>query len=115
MVYTFAMDFKEIEKLIIANAERYSKKHGIPIDLEWLLLKLVEENGEFANALLVYTKKCRQKKFIDDDVAKNNIANELADIFTIVVLLADKLDVNLLSSLNEKVLEKGRIYLESKV
>ena len=109
------MDFKEIQKLIIANTERYSKKHTIEVDLDWLLLKLIEENGEFANALLVYTKKCRKEKFVADDIAKKNLASELADILTIVVLLADKLDIDILSSLDKKVLEKGRGYLKSHI
>ena len=86
-MYTLEMDFSEIQKLTIANAERYSKKHNIDIDLEWLLLKITEENGEFANALLVYKKKCRQAKIVDDTVAKENLSKELIDIFTTVILL----------------------------
>jgi len=109
------MDFKEIQKLVIANAERYSKKHTIEVDLNWLLLKLIEENGEFANALLVYTKKCRKEKFVADDVAKKNLALELTDMFTIVVLLAHRLDIDILPSLHEKALEKGRDYLKSQM
>lgn len=107
------MDIKEIQKLIVANAERYSKKHEIDIDLEWLLLKLTEESGEFANALLVYTKKCRQEKIVNADEAKINLSDELADVFTILLLLADSLDVDLLQSLDNKVLKKGKKYLES--
>tara|TARA_B100000508_G_scaffold74109_2_gene57706 strand:+ start:1869 stop:2204 length:336 start_codon:yes stop_codon:yes gene_type:complete len=107
------MDFDEIQKLIIANAERYSKKHQIDIDLEWLLLKLTEESGEFANALLIYRKKCRQEKCVDDDVAKDNLSKELVDVFTTLILLGDKLDIDVLDSMDRNVLEKGRRYLES--
>lgn len=107
------MDIKEIQKLVVANAERYSKKHNIDIDLEWLLLKLTEENGEFANALLIYTKKCRAEKVVSEDMAKENLSAELIDILTIVMLLADRLDIDILETLEKKVLEKGRVYLES--
>lgn len=107
------MDIKEIQKLVVANAERYSKKHNIDIDLEWLLLKLTEENGEFANALLIHTKKCRAEKVVSEDDAKENLSAELIDILTIVMLLADRLDINILETLEKKVLEKGRVYLES--
>lgn len=107
------MDIKEIQELVVANSERYSKKHNIKIDLNWLLLKLMEENGEFANALLIYTKKCRPEKFVDSGTAKENLSSELIDIFTTIVLLADSLDIDILSSLNKKVLEKGRKYLKS--
>lgn len=107
------MDIKEIQKLVVANAERYSKKHNIDMDLEWLLLKLTEENGEFANALLIYTEKCRAAKVVSEDVAKENLSAELIDVLTIVVLLADRLDIDILETLEKKVLEKGRVYLES--
>lgn len=108
------MDINEMQKLIVANAERYSEKHNIDVDLEWLLLKLTEENGEFANALLIYTEKCRDKKKVSPEEAKENLDEELMDVFTIVVLLADKLGVDILETLEKKVLEKGRQYLGSK-
>lgn len=107
------MDIREIQKLTIANAERYSKKHNIDIDLEWLLLKLAEESGEFANALLVYRKKCRQAKIVNDSVAKENLDKELVDIFTTLILLAENLEIDIFETLNKNVLEKGRRYVES--
>lgn len=107
------MDFSEIQKLIVANADRYSKKHGIEIDLEWLLLKLVEENGEFANALLIYSNKCRKEKMVSPDQAKADLSKELVDVLTTLILLGDKLDIDILESLNKHVLEKGKRHLES--
>ena len=102
-----------MQKLVVANAERYSKKHSINIDREWLILKLIEENGEFANALLVHTKKCRQEKIVDDALAKENLSKELADVFSTILLLADNLKIDLFKTLDEKVLQKGKQYLES--
>jgi NTP pyrophosphatase (non-canonical NTP hydrolase) len=81
--------------------------------LDWLLLKLVEENGEFANALLVYTKKCRKEKMVSNEVAKDDLSKELVDIFTTTILLADRLDIDLLKSLDEKVLQKAQEYLNN--
>ena len=50
------MDFTEIQKLTLANAERYSKKHNIDIDLDWLLLKLTEKVESLPMHYL-YTKR----------------------------------------------------------
>ncbi len=105
------MQFSEIQRLIHANAERYGKKHGIEMTREFLLLKLMEETGEFAEALLVCGKQCRAEKQLDDQEAREQLAAELADIFNIVVLLAHDLDVDLLAALDKKILEKGRAYL----
>lgn len=107
------MNLNEIQRLIVANAERYSNKHNIETDLEWLLLKLTEECGEFANALLVYKQKCRQDKIVDETKAKENLDKELMDVFTTLLLLADNLDINLLKTLDADVLRKGKKYLES--
>lgn len=107
-----SMQFSEIQRLVEANAERYAKKHSIEMNREYLLLKLMEETGEFAEALLVCDKQCRAEKHLSDEQARDQLEAELADVLNIVILLAGKLKVDLLSALDKKVLEKGRQYLK---
>lgn len=108
------MDLSDIKAYILANAERYAKKHGIEVDLSFLTLKLMEESGEFASALLASQGRVRAEKRTDAEAASQALASELADLFTTVVLLADRLHVDLPSALEEKALQKGRVYLETK-
>lgn len=107
------MEFNELKKLILANTERYSKQHNIEIDLYWLILKLMEESGEFANALLIHEKKCRASKIKSDEEDLDNLKKEISDVFTMVVLIAEKLNIDLIETLEEKVLKKGREYIEN--
>ena len=78
------------------------------------LAKTNRESGEFANALLVYKKKCRHAKIINDSIAKENLDKELIDVFTTLILLTNNLNINIFETLNKNVLKKGKHYLESK-
>ncbi|MBI4592096.1 hypothetical protein HY733_01470 [Candidatus Uhrbacteria bacterium] len=105
------MEFSEIQRLVKANAERYAKKHGVTFSRGVLLLKLMEETGEFAEALLVCDEQCRSEKKLPPTQAQEQLASELADVFNILLLLADHFEIDLLSVLEKKSLEKGRRYL----
>lgn len=105
------MEFSEIQRLVKANAERYAKKHGITFTREIHLLKLMEEVGEFAEALSVCDEQCRSEKKLPPVEAREQLESELADLCNIVLLLAEHLDVNLLEALEKKTLVKGRQYL----
>lgn len=105
------MEFSEVQRLVKANAERYIKKHGFEFTRETHLLKLMEEVGEFAEAVSIYDGRCRAEKKLPPEQARENLASELADVFNVVVLLADHFDVDLLAALDKKTLQKGRRYL----
>jgi len=51
------MDFKEIQQKIIQNTKNYSKEYNVKIDEDFALLKLYEEVGELAQAVLIHRKK----------------------------------------------------------
>ena len=61
------MNFNTLEKKIVKNAFDYGKRHQIEFTQEFAAIKLFEETGEFAQALLVHQKKCRESKFIPND------------------------------------------------
>jgi NTP pyrophosphatase (non-canonical NTP hydrolase) len=107
------MKFSEIQHLVSANADRYAKKHGINIDSEFLMLKLMEETGEVAEAMLAYFDRCRIKKRVSKEDAREALENELADVLGVILLLATEHDLDILEALERKTLSKGRKYLES--
>ena len=106
------MNLDEIQTLISANAERYAKKHGVTIDREFLFLKLMEESGELAEAMLIHEGQCRTRKKVDQAEANLQLENELADVLGTVLLMASVFDVDVLSALDRKTLQKGKKYLE---
>ena len=48
------MDFLEIQQGAVNSAKKYGEKYTAQIDEEFAMLKLVEEVGELAQALLIH-------------------------------------------------------------
>jgi len=101
-----------MQRLVSVNSKRYVEKHGIEVTTEFLLLKLMEETGEFAEALGICEEQCRLDKRIDPAIARDNLQNELADVMTVVMAIANHLDIDLVAGLENKVFKKGRRSLE---
>ena len=106
------MELSEIQRLVNANTERYSKKHGVPLSVDLSVLKLMEETGELAEALTVSRNLCRAEKRVDADTAQANLADEIADVVATVMHLASMLGIDVEAALEKKILAKGRTYLE---
>lgn len=100
------MDFKELEDKLVQNAERYSKKHNIPIDEDYAVHKLYEEVGEFAQAYLIHHRKCREEKYRTQAESKAMLAKELADIVGVSVVIAGIMGIDLEQAMNDKWISK---------
>ncbi|KKW37133.1 MAG: hypothetical protein UY81_C0003G0013 [Candidatus Giovannonibacteria bacterium GW2011_GWA2_53_7] len=109
------MNTDEIMRWHEGNLRRYEKKHGIVIDREVLLLKLMEETGEFAQALLILEDKCRVSKRIDKETAQVCVAEELGDVLGTVLSLAVEMKIDVFEELRKKSLEKGKVFLEKDI
>ena len=72
--------FQSTYTKIVQNALNYGEKFGVTIDGDFAFSKLIEEVGEFAQAKLIFERKSRPEKFLDDNVAKDELAKELADV-----------------------------------
>lgn len=102
------MEFQEIEKKVLVNAKNYSEHFKVEIDLDFALLKLSEEVGEFAQAVLIHLKKSRPEKFLPENQSKKLVAEELADIVGMVMVNADLLGVNLEQAIVDKWIDKNK-------
>lgn len=100
------MDFKELQLKIIQNAKNYGTRYKVKIDQEFGILKLVEEIGEFAEAVLTHDKKSRPEKRLSPKKAKTKLAKELADVVGMAIVNADIFGVNLEEAIYEKWIEK---------
>lgn len=100
------MNFKELQDKVVGNARDYGSKFGIRIDEDFALLKLYEEVGEFAQAILIHRKKSRPEKHVDEQASKDALAMELADIVGMAMVNADLLGIDLEEAITQKWIAK---------
>lgn len=102
------MDFKELEKGVIKNAQNYGQKYNIKIDEEFALLKLYEEVGELAQAVLIHRRKSRPEKHIEEEISKKEVAKELADVVGMTIINAHLLGIDLEEAIDKKWINKEK-------
>ena len=100
------MKFKDLENEVIQNALRYGKEYNVEIDEDFALLKLYEEVGEFAQAVLIHRKKSRPEKHVSVDISKKEMAKELADIVGMAMVNAHLLGIDLEEAIDKKWISK---------
>lgn len=102
------MDFKELQNKVVQNATNYGKKYNLEIDGDFALLKLYEEVGELAQAILIHRKKCRPEKYVSEEISKAELAKELADVLGMVIVNAHLLGIDLEEAINKKWINKEK-------
>jgi len=102
------MNFKILEQKIVKNAFDYGKRHQIEFTQDFAAIKLFEEVGEFAQALLIHQKKCRESKYVNEEISKQELGKELADVVGMAMVNAHLLGINLEESLDKKWIHKEK-------
>lgn len=87
---------------------RYGKKHNIRIDENFALLKLYEEVGELAQAVLIHRKQSRPEKHVSPEISKKELAKELADIVGMAIVNAHLLGIDLEEAIDKKWITKEK-------
>ena len=100
------MEFQELQEKIYQNALNYGERFNVEIDEDFALLKLYEEAGELAQAVLIHNKKSRPEKHIDRDASKQRVAEELADVMGMAIVIAKVMNIDILEALNHKWLKE---------
>lgn len=100
------MDFRELQVKVVANAVRYGKEYGIKIDEDFALLKLYEEVGELAQAILIHRKKSRPEKHTTEEISKREVAKELADVISLAIVNAHLLGIDVEEAIDKKWIGK---------
>ena len=96
------MTFEEIQSGILKVAETYSERYNVEIDLDFAVLKLFEEVGEYAQAVIVHKKKSRPEKYLPEEEAKKHLGEELADIIGMAIINADLIGIDIQKAIKEK-------------
>jgi len=102
------MNFKTLEQKVVKNAFDYGKRHQIEFTQEFAAIKLFEEVGEFAQALLIHQKKCRESKFVSEEISHQELGKEIADIVGMAIVNAHLLGINLEEAINKKWINKEK-------
>ena len=96
------MELKQLQqkaaKVFLSNL----KRDGIEVSEEYLLLKLTEELGEFAQSYLIHKKKCRPSKYLPTQTSKRELSKELADVLGIALVIAQTLKIDVEEALVKK-------------
>lgn len=96
------MQFDELSRKVLAVYDLYAEENGLEVDQDYAVLKLIEEIGEFAQALIIQKGLSKVKKRLPPEKAQKAVADELADILGLTILVANRTGVDLESSLREK-------------
>lgn len=106
------MDLKTLKKFINAEDKRLKKRAGV-VDAEKRTLarmvKLTEEVGELADAVLASQGRQRKEKL--DRHESENLADEFADVVIVAFLLAKTLGVDIPKALEQKMKKISKRYL----
>ena len=102
------MDFKELQQKVVKTALDYGIRHDLQIDKDFAIIKLFEEVGELAQAILIHEKKCRKSKIVPEDASKKELAKELADVVGLAILNAHLLDIDLEDAIDKKWINKEK-------
>lgn len=88
-----------LQKLLDFRNERDWKQFHQPRNL---LLALAGEIGELSS-LFQWVRDEDVPKWINDSKNRDRVAEEIADVFAYVLLLADSLEIDLVSALDDKI------------
>jgi NTP pyrophosphatase (non-canonical NTP hydrolase) len=100
------MEFQELQRLVVANALNYGEKYNVKIDEDFAILKLYEEVGEYSQAILIHRKKSRPEKHLSEELSKEEVAKELADVLGMTIVNAHLLGIDLEKALDKKWIHK---------
>ena len=102
------MNFKILEKNVVKNALDYGKRHNIEFNQEFAAIKLMEEVGEFTQALLIHQHKCRESKFVSPEISKSELGHELADVIGMAIVNAHVSGIDIEKAIDEKWIHKKK-------
>ena len=100
------MTFKEIQNGVLEVARVYGQRFNVNIDQDFAILKLYEEVGEFAQAVLIHKKKSKPEKYRSEKKTKEKLGEELADIISMAIVNANLFGIDIERAIKEKWLDK---------
>jgi len=95
------MEVKELANTIQTVADNYAKDFDVPYSADWFVMKLQEELGELVQAHLILSHRTRRKPTSEVE-ARTRLAEEIADVFSYVLLFAHEVNIDIEAAVKEK-------------
>jgi NTP pyrophosphatase (non-canonical NTP hydrolase) len=95
------MTLEEMTGKIKEVSDRYAEKYEFNRDEDWYMFKLQEELGELTQHFLMMTGRARSKGFSAAEL-REKFEDEVADTFSLIVLVADHFGVDLQKAVAKK-------------
>lgn len=89
------MEFKDLAKKGVDHAKNYQQKYDVKFTPDNILLKLMEEVGELAQAALIHQRQCRPDKYVSCQESKKRVGEEMVDVLDLLFVAADTYGVDL--------------------
>ena len=96
------MTFDEIRTGILEVAKIYGERFNVDIDQDFAILKLYEEVGEYAQAVLIHRKKSKPEKHTTENETQKRLGEELADIIGMAIVNAELFGIDIQKAIQEK-------------
>jgi NTP pyrophosphatase (non-canonical NTP hydrolase) len=96
------MRFHELCRKVLEVYDQYAAENRIVVSEDYAILKLVEEVGEFAQAVIIQRGMSKAQKRLPAREAQRAVAAELSDILGLTILVADRIGVDLQEAIREK-------------
>lgn len=104
------MELKELLKFIETENKRLRKHYDVD-DAKMILaqtVKVSEEFGELCNDILAHSDLQRKQKL--DELDRENIREEFADVLITVLILAESMNIDVEKALEEKIKKIDKRY-----
>jgi NTP pyrophosphatase (non-canonical NTP hydrolase) len=95
------MTLEKMADQIQAVSDRYARDINITRDDDWYVFKLQEELGELTQKFLMMSSRARQKGFTPEEI-RRQFEDEVADTFSLIVLLARHFKIDLEVAVDRK-------------
>lgn len=95
------MTLHELSEKVERVSKDYEQTHSIERTPDWYLLKLHEELGELTQAYLKLNGQARAKGLSEEEL-RTQLTEEVADVFSHILLFARSNGVNLEEALEKK-------------
>ena len=95
------MTLERIAEQIESVADRYAREYDITRDDDWYVFKLQEELGELTQRFLMLSGRARQKGYSAEEL-RLQFEDEVADTFSLVVLLARHFEIDIEKAVDRK-------------
>lgn len=94
------IDLFELQNKIVASSHDYTRHYGIERSDDWVALKFAEEAGELVQAYIKLSGRSRHN--ISQNDARQKLADEVADVIGMALIIAGQYELDLHKSLESK-------------